>query len=413
MAGAVEMELRWRVIEALAGGLSPRAAAGCVASGEAPAGAGPRPGRQPGRDEALAEGGRKRALLAAPARCLRGGIIDQAARPRAELAQPLAAKRSRRGEPSPSGAWRKRRALPCNKTPAPVAAPARRAIWSNRRAGVAGPRELAPARRGCSAAPGASTQRARLEGRSQRGARGRAPLPPGHGQPTPCVGARRRAGLTAPRVLAGARPGAAGSASGAPGRVPTPPPRRSRPSGPPARSQAGGGACSQPASRRRPALPAAKPSRRHSPRQGVRATPGDWAKTRRPNTRCTLGQHRRRSPRLLISRGCQRLQGRRIGPRLTAKGSRCTAAARPPDPNTRPNATGLSDRVSQVPRHPGAGACPGAPAPPSAIRRRPRPPADSPGSVRRVRRRLRHHGEVSLANGTIAPSSPTGRRRGS
>lgn len=56
---------------------------------------------------------------------------------------------------------------------------------------------------------GVSTKMARLRGRSERGARCRAPVPHGHWKTTTFVGALRLSGITAPMTLGGAMNGAA------------------------------------------------------------------------------------------------------------------------------------------------------------------------------------------------------------
>lgn len=117
MARAFGVDLRRRVIEAIEGGLSTRAAARRFAIGESTAGAWHRHWRKTGSHEARRQGGRNGSVLDTHESFLMGLIENQADITLAEMASRLEDDRSVRVDPSTIWYFLNRRGITFKKRP--------------------------------------------------------------------------------------------------------------------------------------------------------------------------------------------------------------------------------------------------------------------------------------------------------
>jgi transposase len=202
MGKPLGMDLRHRVIAAIEGGLSTRAAAARFSIGIATAGAWARLKRKTGGICPARQGPRRRSKLD-PREAFILGLIERTPDiALAEIAEQLQADRSVRAAPATIWSFLDKRRLTFKKTAHASEQErddirAARALWFEWR------RAHDPDRLVFIDETGVSTKMARLRGRAPRGERCRAAVPHGHWKTTTFTAALRHSGLAAPMVLDG------------------------------------------------------------------------------------------------------------------------------------------------------------------------------------------------------------------
>jgi len=203
MAKTLSQDLRARLIEAVEGGTSRRAAAGRFKVGVATAIRWVREFRATGATAAKPKGGDQRShRIEAYRNVIFGAVEAQVDITLVELAELL--EREHGASFAPSTVWRflDRHRLTVKKT-AHASEQERPDVAARRRAWFDAQPDLDPERLVFVDETGASTKMARLRGRAKRGQRCRSPIPHGHWKTTTFTGALRLCGLTAPMVLDG------------------------------------------------------------------------------------------------------------------------------------------------------------------------------------------------------------------
>lgn len=203
MTKSISEDLRSRVILAVDGGLSRRAAAERFGVAAASAVRWVREWREAGSARAKPQGGDMRSRrIEAHRDVILGAIEEQVDITLVELAEML---RSEHGAVfAPSTIWRflDRHSMTVKKT-AHAREQERPDVLARRRAWFKAQPDLNPEQLMFIDGTGASTKMARLRGRARRGMRCRSPIPHGHWRTTTFTGALRLTGMTAPMVLDG------------------------------------------------------------------------------------------------------------------------------------------------------------------------------------------------------------------
>ena len=204
MPKPLSIDLRERVLAAVAGGRSRRAAAERFGVAPSTAIKWVATWRANGRDRPLTAGGDRRSHpIETHAEAILAWLAET---PDVTLAAVTADLARQRGlQVSRSTVWRffARRAITFKKKTAHACEQERPDVARRRQAWRAGQPDLDPAQRVFVDETGTSTKMARRSGRAPRGERCRAPVPHGHWQTTTFVGALRVDGMTAPMVLDG------------------------------------------------------------------------------------------------------------------------------------------------------------------------------------------------------------------
>ena len=307
------IDLRERVLAAVAGGMSRRAAAERFGVAPSTAIKWVAVWRASGRERPLTAGGDRRSHpIETHAEAILAWLAETPDVTLAEVAAGLA--RQRGLQVSRSTVWRffARRAITFKKKTAHACEQERPDVARRREAWRAGQPDLDPAQLVFVDETGTSTKMARRSGRAPRGERCRAPVPHGHWQTTTFVGALRVDGMTAPMVLDGPVHGPAFRTWVERLLVPTLRPGdvvvldnlpAQRVAGVQDAVRAGG---------RRAALPAAVQHRSEPHRNGIRQAQGLPQEDRRPHLRDPLERHRHRAGGVHNRRMSKLLQGSRL-----------------------------------------------------------------------------------------------------
>lgn len=203
MARTLSGDLRSRLIAAVGGGLSCRAAAARFAVGIATAVRWVREFRTSGSTAAKPNGGDRRSQRIEAYRDVILAAIDaQVDLTLVELAELLQRKHGLTVAPSTVWRFLDRHAVTIKKT-AHASEPGRPDVAARRQAWFDAQPDLDPERLVFIDESGASTKMARMRGRARRGERCRAAVPHGHWKTTTFVGALRLCGMTAPMILDG------------------------------------------------------------------------------------------------------------------------------------------------------------------------------------------------------------------
>ncbi|MCC4256086.1 MULTISPECIES: IS630 family transposase [Sphingobium] len=204
MTKSISEDLRSRVIAAVDGGLSRRAAAERFGVAAASAVRWVREWRESGSTRAKPQGGDMRSQRIEGQRdAILGAIEKQVDITLVELAEML---RSEHGAVfALSTIWRflDRHSMTVSKKTAHASEQERPDVLARRRAWFKAQPDLDPEHLVFIDETGASTKMARLRGRARRGIRCRSPIPHGHWKTTTFIGALRLTGMTAPMVLDG------------------------------------------------------------------------------------------------------------------------------------------------------------------------------------------------------------------
>jgi transposase len=209
MARSLSRDLRCRVIAAVDGGMSRRAAAERFGIGIATAIRWVRDWRVHGRATALPQGGDLRShRIEGFAPIILGAIEAKVDITLVEIAELLEREHSARFAPSTIWRFLDRRRITFKKT-AHASEQQRPDVARRRQAWFNAQPDLDPEHLVFIDESGASTKLARLRGRAPRGQRCRASVPHGHWKTTTFVGALRLSGMTAPMVLDGPMTGPA------------------------------------------------------------------------------------------------------------------------------------------------------------------------------------------------------------
>jgi transposase len=207
MTKSISVDLRTRVIAAVEGGLSRRAAAKRFVVAVASAVRWVRVWRESGATLAKPQGGDKRSQrIEAYRDVILGTIASQVDMTLVELSEMLRSEHD--AVFAPSTIWRSldRHATTLKKT-AHASEQERPDVVARRRAWFRAQPDLDPERLVFINETGATTKMARLRGRAKRGLRCRSSIPHGHWKTTTFAGALRLTGMTAPMVLDGSMKG--------------------------------------------------------------------------------------------------------------------------------------------------------------------------------------------------------------
>ncbi|WP_324262347.1 IS630 family transposase [Altererythrobacter sp. H2] len=204
MAKSISEDLRSRVIAAVDGGLSRRAAAQRFGVAVASAVRWVREWRESGATRAKPQGGDKRSQRIEAYRDIILGAIDrQVDLTLVELTELLRSEHNVTFAPSTIWRFLDRHAMTVSKKTAHASEQERPDVAARRRAWFRAQPDLDPERLVFLDETGATTKMARLRGRAKRGLRCRSPIPHGHWKTTTFTGALRLTGMTAPMVLDG------------------------------------------------------------------------------------------------------------------------------------------------------------------------------------------------------------------
>ena len=209
MARSLSEDLRTRLVAAVEGGLSRRAAAARFGVAAASAVRWVKAWRTTGTVRPKPQGGDKRShRIEGYREVILGAIEAKVEITLVELAELL--RRERGAAFAPSTVWRflDRHDITIKKT-APASEQQRPDVARRREAWFEAQPDLDPAHLVFIDETGATTKMARLRGRAKRGQRCRAPIPHGHWKTTTFTGALRLHGITAPMVLDGPMNGSA------------------------------------------------------------------------------------------------------------------------------------------------------------------------------------------------------------